>query len=125
MNPADAADEAVCRLITTGRVTGRPHDIEMWFGVVGGAFVFIAGNGPGADWYRNAVSAGSATVRVAGVTFTGRARSAHPDEREAVGAAMTAKYGGWGGDPSIGLSEHAWTWSVPALIVEDLRVLGQ
>lgn len=122
VTPAAVADQAVCRLVTVGRVSGAVHDIEMWFGVVGEAFVFISGNGGSADWYRNALAAGRATVRVGGTTFTGSARTASPAERQAVGEVMAAKYGGWGGDPSIGLAESDWTWRVPALIVSDLQV---
>jgi hypothetical protein len=30
-DPRDLADEEFCYLTTTGRVTGRPHEIEIWF----------------------------------------------------------------------------------------------
>lgn len=51
--PGRYASRLVCRLVTVGRLTGTPHDIEMWFGVSGSAIYFISGNEPGADWYRN------------------------------------------------------------------------
>lgn len=125
MSPDDLADRPVCRLVTVGRRSGRVHDIEMWFGVVDGSFVFISGNGPDADWYRNALAAGEATVRIGRHGFVGAARTADTSERRRVGEVMTAKYGGWGGDPSIGLTESDWTWRVPALVVGDLRPLDQ
>lgn len=109
----------VCRLVTKGRRTGRPHDIEMWFSVVGDAVCMISGNGGGADWYRNAMADPQVQMRFGRETFDGRARpSAGGPERRSVGEAMARKYGGWGGDPDIGLPEDAWTWVVPALIVE-------
>ncbi len=109
----------VCRLVTNGRRTGRPHDIEMWFSLVGEAVCMISGNGPSADWYRNALADPWVKMRFGSDWFAGSARpAAQGEERRAVGEAMTRKYGGWGGDPEIGLAESDWTWRVPALIVE-------
>lgn len=112
------ADLDVCRLVTVGRRSGRPHDIEMWFGVVEGMVCMISGNGDGADWYRNALHNPEVTVRFGRSRFTGRARPADPgDERRLVGVEMTRKYAGWGGDAEIGLEEDDWTWRVPALLI--------
>ncbi len=109
----------VCRLVTTGRRTGRPHDIEMWFSVVGLSACMISGNGENADWYRNALADPHVRMRFGSDWFDGRARPATGGpERKAVGEAMAVKYGGWGGDPEIGLPEDAWTWKVPALMVD-------
>lgn len=112
------ADLDVCRLVTIGRRSGRPHDIEMWFGVVDGMVCMISGNGDGADWYRNALHNPEVTVRFGRSAFTGEARPADPgDERRLVGVEMTRKYAGWGGDAEIGLEEDDWTWRVPALMI--------
>jgi deazaflavin-dependent oxidoreductase (nitroreductase family) len=108
----------VCRLVTVGRRSGRPHDIEMWFGVVDGEVCMISGNGEGADWFRNAMHNPEVTVRFGREVFAGLARSARDgDERHQVGVEMTRKYAGWGGDSEIGLEEDDWTWRVPALII--------
>jgi hypothetical protein len=40
------ADEECCDVTTHGRRTGRPHEIEIWFGVVGDTVSLIGGNGP-------------------------------------------------------------------------------
>ena len=116
--PAALADVECCDVTTTGRVSGQPHEIEIWFGVDGDALYLISGNGPGADWYRNLVSDPSVTVRFGDERF---AASAHPvtdpDERRRVGEVMGAKYV-WGGDPSIGLTYEAWCFDVPAVRVE-------
>ncbi len=118
--PDRYAESEVCRLVTMGRSSGRPHDIEIWFGVAAGRIYFISGNGPGADWYRNALAAEEARVVFDGASWLGRARDVvDPEERRLVGRVMGAKYGGWGGDPDIGLTEHDWTWSVRALVMED------
>lgn len=112
------ADLDVCRLITVGRRSGRPHDIEMWFGVVETLVCMISGNGHGADWYRNALQTPEVAVRFGRTPYAGIARPADPgEERRRVGLEMTRKYAGWGGDSDIGLEEDDWTWRVPALMI--------
>ena len=118
------ADDAVCRLVTVGRRSGRPHDIEIWFGVVGDELAFISGNGPSADWYRNALANPAVEVRLGGRWLAGTARDAVGEERRRVGEVMGRKHRGWGGDADIGLTEPAWVWEVPALLVGDLRLRG-
>jgi deazaflavin-dependent oxidoreductase (nitroreductase family) len=68
------ADESFCYLTTTGRVTGRPHMIEIWFALDGPALYMLAGGGTGADWVKNLLRAPAVTVRIGDVTFAGRAR---------------------------------------------------
>ena len=104
-----------CDVTTTGRHSGRPHEIEIWFGVLDDVVYLISGNGPGADWYRNALASGTATVHVAGEDITVAASAViDADERRRVGDLMGAKYP-WDGDPSIGLTRHAWCYEVPVL----------
>ncbi len=125
MTPADFADADVCRLITTGRRTGRRHDIEMWFGIDDGAAYFISGNGPGADWFRNLLAEETVEVRINGRAWIGTAREvSDPAERHRVGVVMGDKYGGWGGDASIGLTEHDWRYTVPAAAVGEWRPIS-
>ncbi len=47
------APEPVCYLTTTGRRTGRPHRIEIWFIEDGGAVYLFSGGGESSDWVRN------------------------------------------------------------------------
>lgn len=56
-------DEAYCYLTTTGRVTGRPHTIEIWFALVGRTVLLMAGGGDGADWVQNLRADPHVTVR--------------------------------------------------------------
>jgi deazaflavin-dependent oxidoreductase (nitroreductase family) len=81
-DPQQLADESFCYLTTTGRVTGRPHTIEIWFALDGHTLYMLAGGGTGADWVKNLLRAPAVTVRIRDVTFTGRARvveDAHED----------------------------------------------
>jgi F420H(2)-dependent quinone reductase len=112
------ADVDCCDIVTTGRVSGNVHEIEIWFGVMGGAMYLISGNGPGADWYRNMLANPEVVVKLAGEERVGLARDVvDPDERRRCGDLMGAKYV-WGGDSSIGLTYHAWCYDVPAIAVE-------
>ncbi len=36
-------DEQFCYLTTTGRKTGRPHTIEIWFGFANDTFYLLSG----------------------------------------------------------------------------------
>ena len=47
-NPLDA--EVVCHSTTTGRSTGRPRGLEIWFTALGDSLYLISGGGAGADW---------------------------------------------------------------------------
>ena len=114
----ERAEVECCYLTTTGRRSGRPHEIEIWFGVVESTLYLISGNGPSADWYQNLIADPSVTVRIGHETRAGRASEVtDPEERRRVGDVMGAKYV-WDGDASIGLTYPAWCYDVPAAAVE-------
>jgi deazaflavin-dependent oxidoreductase (nitroreductase family) len=104
---------------TIGRRSGNPHEIEIWFGVIGDTMYLISGNGPTADWYRNALANPRVSVRLSGEVHVGVARDVtDPEERRRVGDMMGQKYL-WDGDPSIGLTRQAWCYDVPVLAIEQ------
>ncbi|MBI2871665.1 MAG: nitroreductase family deazaflavin-dependent oxidoreductase [Chloroflexi bacterium] len=54
-------------LTTTGRVTGGPHTVELWFAYQDGHVYFLSGvssQGRPTDWYRNLRARPSASLRV-------------------------------------------------------------
>jgi deazaflavin-dependent oxidoreductase (nitroreductase family) len=114
-------DEECCDLTTTGRRSGRPHEIEIWFAVAvaGDVLYVVSGNGPGSDWYRNALADPQVTVRLGGVSRRALARDVtDAGERRMVGDLMDAKYPSYE-DLSLGLKHHRWAYDVPALAVEQ------
>jgi hypothetical protein len=116
------ADTENCYLGTIGRVSGRTHEVEIWFGVVGDVLYMINGSGA-ADWYLNALANPSVTMRIDADMRVGIARPVQdPSERRSVGELMGAKYP-WEGDPSIGLTFEAWCFDVPLLAVDRWREL--
>ena len=76
------ADDECCDITTIGRRSGRAHEIEIWFGVIGDTMYLISGNGPTADWYRNALADPQVSVRLAATT-TPRSRPPRRRSRRA------------------------------------------
>lgn len=88
-------------LTTTGRVSGQPHEIEIWFGAdpEGRTIYLLSGGGERADWVRNIDRNGAVQFRILGETTSGRARRANGDEDRRAREALATKYYGWtGGD---------------------------
>ncbi len=86
-------------LVTTGRVSGHAHEIEIWFGVADDrrTLYLLSGGGDRADWVRNIDRDGTVTFRISGVTYTATARRATADEDRAARESLAAKYYGWSG----------------------------
>jgi deazaflavin-dependent oxidoreductase (nitroreductase family) len=73
LDPAVAGDD-YCYLTTTGRVTGRPHEIEIWFGWQGATLYMLSGGGDRSDWVKNLRAQPACTVRVRDRQYRGQAR---------------------------------------------------
>ena len=73
LDPTLAA-ESYCYLTTTGRVTGNPHEIEIWFGLNIGILYMLAGNREKSDWVRNLIKQPNVTIRIADITYNAVAR---------------------------------------------------
>jgi deazaflavin-dependent oxidoreductase (nitroreductase family) len=92
-------DEAIasapdCRLTTTGRRSGRPHEVKLWFATIGDRIVLLASERDAADWVRNLIADPRVTVRIAGQRFEGRAQVLEGTNHDPVAReAMAAKYG--------------------------------
>jgi deazaflavin-dependent oxidoreductase (nitroreductase family) len=75
---ADAAADDFCYLNTRGRVSGEPHEIEIWFALdssgAGSTLYLLSGGRDASDWVRNLQAEPSVTVRVRDVTYDATAR---------------------------------------------------
>jgi deazaflavin-dependent oxidoreductase (nitroreductase family) len=80
----DLAEEDFCYLTTTGRVTGRPHEIEIWFVLLPETqtLYMLSGGRDRSDWVRNLRQNPTVVVRIAGERFGGRARQAKDAEED-------------------------------------------
>jgi deazaflavin-dependent oxidoreductase (nitroreductase family) len=81
IDPALAAED-YCYVTTTGRVTGNPHTIEIWFALQGNAIYILAGGRHTSDWVKNAKKQPNVAVRIADRTFDGVPRIVEPDQPE-------------------------------------------
>lgn len=105
-------DESFCYLTTTGRRTGRPHTIEVWFGARNGVLYLLSGGGDRSDWVRNLRREPAVSVRVGDRTWPARGRVVEePDEDAAARRLLAAKYQGWRE------GRHLSTWARTALVV--------
>ena len=87
------AGEDYCYLTTTGRVSGQPREIEIWFGLEGSTLYMLSGGGDRSNWVRNLMREPSVTVRIGGVTRPGRARVVEePEEDETARQLLLDKY---------------------------------
>ena len=75
------ASQDYCYITTTGRVTGKPHEIEIWFALVGDTIYILAGGGHDSGWVKNVKKQPGVPVRIGkkvrvGIeaNFTGTAR---------------------------------------------------
>ena len=80
----ELAEEDFCYLTTRGRVTGRPHEIEIWFALLSQArtLYMLSGGGDRSDWVKNLRRDPDVMVRIAGERFNGRAREAEDAEED-------------------------------------------
>lgn len=65
--------EDYCYFTTTGRVTGNPHEIEIWFGLNNATLYLMSGDGK-SDWVKNLRKNPAVKVRIAKQTFNATAR---------------------------------------------------
>ena len=74
MGDDDLAALDYCYLTTTGRISGRPHRIEIWFALHDGTMYLLAGDRERADWVRNVMISPDVVVEVGERRRTTRAR---------------------------------------------------
>ena len=96
------ADDDFCYLTTIGRVSGRPHTIEIWFALAGRTLYMLAGGGETSDWVKNLRRNPAVSVRIGAVHWPGTGRVVSDAEEDAVARRIVVdKYqGGYGEDLS-------------------------
>ena len=105
---ARLSKEEYCYLTTTGRASGRPHEIEIWFGINEETLYLLSGGGDKSDWVKNLLKNPTVTVQIAKHTFTGNARIVSEGKEETMARYLLAeKYQDWEGKKR--LSEWART----------------
>lgn len=77
-----AADD-FAYVTTRGRITGEPHEIEIWYARHGDTLYLLSGGGDDADWVRNLRTEPTVGVRLDGDEHRGTARVVDDPEEEA------------------------------------------
>ncbi|MFN8517527.1 MAG: nitroreductase family deazaflavin-dependent oxidoreductase [Chloroflexia bacterium] len=114
--------EQFCYLTTTGRITGRPHEIEIWFAFppdpTSATLYLMSGGRDRSDWVKNLLHNPRVAVRFADSTWTGTARviPPHTDEDTLTRHLLCAKYQNW--HPGQPLSDWGQT-ALPIAITLD------
>jgi deazaflavin-dependent oxidoreductase (nitroreductase family) len=87
------ADADFCSLTTTGRVSGRPHTIEIWFALHGHTLYMLSGARDRSDWVKNALRSPAVQVKINEIAFSGQARVVNGVEEDALARTLvTTKY---------------------------------
>ena len=100
-----------CYITTAGRVTGRPHTVEIWFAAAKETLYVLAGGRHDADFVKNAKKSPDVRIRVGDERFSARARVVEGGSEDALARrVLLAKYApGYSGDLS--------GWGRDALVV--------
>ena len=92
---ARLAREEYCYLTTSGRISGRPHEIEIWFGIQNSTLYLLSGS-PSSDWVKNLRKNPAVSVRIADHTFPGKARPVQDQVEDSTARFLVAeKYQEW------------------------------
>jgi len=109
--------EEYCYLTTTGRVSGTPHEIEIWFGLEGSTAYLLSGGADGSDWVKNLRVNPKVKLRIGKHIFDATARVVQNIQEESMARPMlAAKYQNWREGQQLS------DWARNALVVAiDLR----
>ena len=82
-------------LTTVGRVTGRPHRIEIWFVMISRSMWVLSGGGRNSDWVQNLIADPELVVEVGDGRWTAQAvlhdeAASHPARER-----LAERYQGW------------------------------
>jgi deazaflavin-dependent oxidoreductase (nitroreductase family) len=90
------ADADFAYLTTTGRKTGKPHRIEIWFALHDRHIYLLSGGGDRADWVKNIRKEGRIRIQVGSRTVEARARVARRGaEDQKARELLDEKYMAW------------------------------
>lgn len=80
----DFAGEDFCYLTTTGRVSRRPHTVEIWFAIQNSTLYILSGGQENADWVKNALRQPRVSIKIRDREFTAMARRVKNEEEDAL-----------------------------------------
>src|SRR3954462_13568777 len=109
------AGEDFAYLTTTGRRSGKPHRIEIWFAIEDGSLFLLSGGGDRADWVKNIPKGRDIRIQVGSRSTSARARIARAGaEDQRARELLDAKYMGW----KTGKKLSSWARGATPVVVE-------
>ena len=116
---AEVGSAKFIHLTSTGRKTGKPHTVELWFAVNDGK-VYLSHEGEETDWMRNIKKNAQVTFEISGKNFTGKARYLNGPEDEAwiAKVALYEKYYGRASKEAI----EDWFSLSKLLLIDAVRL---
>ncbi|GMQ99053.1 MAG: hypothetical protein BMS9Abin17_1599 [Acidimicrobiia bacterium] len=98
-------------LTTSGRVTGQPHRVEIWFVIVDGFLWVNSGGGRRSDWVKNLIGDPRVVVEVGNDCWSGTGTlrddlAEHPARKR-----LAARYQGWSEDQPLS------QWATESLLI--------
>ena len=84
------AHEDFCYLTTTGRVSGRPHTIEIWYVLHGETLFMLSGGLDQSDWVKNLLRDVAVAVKIKERMFHGQARLVKDADEDALARQLIA-----------------------------------
>jgi len=101
MDISRVAGEKYIYLTTTGRKTGKPHTVELWFAIAGEK-VYLSHEGAYTDYMKNIVKDNRVEFKIGKIQFKGKARIAKDGEAFDLGKhALYLKYYGKADEDTI------------------------
>jgi deazaflavin-dependent oxidoreductase (nitroreductase family) len=109
------AGEEYVYLTTTGRISGQPHEIEIWFAIHAGWVYLLAELGERADWVKNLRKEPSVTLRLGETVLSAQARVAAPGDEDLLARRLiVARYEDWHeGEPLT-----TWAQTATPVVIE-------
>jgi deazaflavin-dependent oxidoreductase (nitroreductase family) len=83
-NLQNLAEEDFSYLTTTGRISGRPHTIEIWFALHGQTLYLLSGGRDKSDWVKNALQTPTVQMKINTTILSGTARLITDTEEDAL-----------------------------------------
>ena len=102
-------------LTTRGRKSGKLRRTALIYGQHGDSYMIVASNGGSAghpSWYLNLVSEPEVHVQVGAEKFTGRARTASPDEKPEMWQQMASIF------PNYDVYQRKTSREIPLVVIE-------
>ncbi|MBI3757197.1 MAG: nitroreductase family deazaflavin-dependent oxidoreductase [Deltaproteobacteria bacterium] len=87
------ASQSTVEITTTGRKSGKPHTMPIWFVYDQGHFYLQSGKGGKSDWYLNLKKNPQLSLKIDALTFSGKAKFVEDaQETERIHGLFSSKY---------------------------------